>query len=307
MHGAQVLAWGEAPNYVELAPPKFPPAEPSETQIQVAAVGLHNIVRKRALGQHYTTTTLPHIPGIDGTGTTRNGRDVYFLTLLSGTGSFMERVNVPCRDVFELPPDSNKIQMAGLVNNAVSSWMALKRRTVALPSNFTVLILGATSASGAAAISIARSLGAGKVIGCGRNVEKLTTLSLDQTVPLLNPVTTTNFASLGQVDVILDYIYGPATVHLLNSLKPTRHVQYIQIGTVAATDITLAASTLRSKNITLSGSGVGSFSPAELRAEVPALLKAVQKLPHSEFNVVPLSEVKNVWDQDTSATTVFTL
>jgi len=305
MFGAQVLAWGDVPNYATLRTPDLPAS--NETQIEVAAVGLHHIVRKRALGQHYSATILPHIPGIDGTGTSIDGRDVYFLTLPSGTGSFVERVNVPCADVFELPLNSDKVQIAALVNNAVSSWMALRRRTVALPRDFTVLILGATSASGAVAVPLARSLGAGKVIGCGRNVEKLATLGLDLTVPLLEPITATNFDSLGQVDVILDYIYGPATVQLLNSLKPTRHVQYIQIGNVAATDITLSADTLRSKNITMTGSGIGSFSPDELRAEIPGLLNAVQKLPRVKLNVVPLSEVKTVWGQDTSTTTVFTL
>lgn len=307
MHGAQLLAWGEAPNYVELASPPLPSSKSTETQIQVAAVGLHHLVRTRALGKHYSATALPHFPGIDGTGTTTDGRDVYFLTLPSGTGSFMDLVNVPSRDIFELPPNSDKIQIAAVVNNAVSSWMALKRRTIALPPGFTVLILGVTSASGAVAVPLVRLLGAGKVIGCGRNAEKLATLNLDQALPLLDPTTATDFASIDQVDVILDYIYGPATVHLLNSLKPTHHVQYIQIGSVAATDIVLPADTLRSKNITLTGSGIGSFSPAELRAEIPGLLEAVQKLPPHQLNVVPLSDVKHAWDQETSTTTVFTL
>ncbi|PCH04729.1 Hypothetical protein PENO1_026270 [Penicillium occitanis (nom. inval.)] len=55
-----------------------------------------------------------------------------------------------------------------------------------MPFNFTVLILGVTSASGAIAVLLARELGAGKVIRCGRNIEKIATLGLDGTVPLLD-------------------------------------------------------------------------------------------------------------------------
>jgi hypothetical protein len=55
------------------------------------------------------------------------------------------------------------------------------RSAFTLPFNFTVLILGATSASGAIAVLLARELGAGKVIRCGRNIEKIATLGLDGT------------------------------------------------------------------------------------------------------------------------------
>lgn len=59
------------------------------------------------------------------------------------------------------------------MNPALSSWMAIKARTKDLPENFTILIMGATTVSGTVAISLARKLGAGKVIGVARNAETL--------------------------------------------------------------------------------------------------------------------------------------
>ncbi|KAI0765145.1 hypothetical protein C8Q74DRAFT_1032315 [Fomes fomentarius] len=74
------------------------------------------------------------------------------------TGACAERVNVPRAYVFDLPerttaallPEANNV--AAIANSAMSTWMAFKTRVDLdrLPKEgWTVLILGATSASGA--------------------------------------------------------------------------------------------------------------------------------------------------------------
>jgi len=83
--------------------------------------------------------------------------------------------------------------------------MALRTRTTNFPEKHTVLIMVATSASGSIAICLARSLGAGKVIGVARNLAKLAELDLDETIQLMDPVEKTDFSNLGDVDVVLHY------------------------------------------------------------------------------------------------------
>ncbi|KAJ0131515.1 hypothetical protein HZ326_25036 [Fusarium oxysporum f. sp. albedinis] len=305
MYGALVTKWGETPQYVELDDPTRPDSD-DEVQVKVSAVCLHNLVRARVKGIHYSVKGLPHIPGVDGVGTTPDG-PVYFITYFSGNGSFVGRVNVARQDTFSLPPTLDVFQAAAFVNPAMSSWMALRRRARALPHNFTVLVLGATSASGEIAIHLSRHLGAGKVVGCARSPDGLGKLDLDERIILKTPATETDFSLLGPVDVILDYVYGPFTSHLLQSLNPSHSCQYIQIGSMADPRVTLDGSILRSKNIIIMGSGIGSFTEVELRAELPDLLEAMAPLDLDHVAVSPMSDVETQWQRQGTERMVFSL
>lgn len=103
--------------------------------------------------------------------------------------------------MWPVPEGMDPVQASALLNPAMSSWMALRTRTTNLPSTFTALVMGATFASGSIAISLARSLGAGKVVGVARNLATLETLDLDEKIVLQDPVEKTDFSKLGNVDV----------------------------------------------------------------------------------------------------------
>ncbi len=156
MHQAQITEWGQKPKYVEVPDLQAPAAD--EIRIKVSAAGVHNVVHSRASGNHYTSGSLPHVPGIDGTGTTEDGKLVYFSSF--DVGSLSGYVNMEKRRAMPLPEGLDPVQVAGITNPAMSSWMALKTRTTDLPKDFSVLIVGATSASGHVAIHLARTLGA---------------------------------------------------------------------------------------------------------------------------------------------------
>ena len=294
MHAAQIAQWGQSPKYVQVDTPPSTPTDSTNVQIKVSAAGLYSLVRSRAAGTHYSANTMPHIPGTDGVGTTADGQDVYFSSFATG-GSFCDLVNVPKQAVTPLPSGVDRLQAAAFVNPGLSSWMALQARSNA-PPNFSVLIMGATSASGSMAISIARALGAGKVVGCARNVDKLKTLGLDDTIPLLDPVTDTDFSKMN-VDVVLDYMYGPPAEHLLKTLPAPSRVQYLQIGCLAGLDITLPGPVLRSKNIIMKGSGPGSFSMEKMGEELPKLLEAFKQIKPHKLRVVPFSQIESAWDE----------
>ena len=79
-----------------------------------------------------------------------------------------------------------------------------------------------------------------------------------------DPVENTDFLKLGHVDVILDYVYGPITVHLLGSLKTMQPIQFVQAGTLSAQVMELKGAILRGMNLTIRGSGPGSWNMEEL-------------------------------------------
>jgi NADPH:quinone reductase-like Zn-dependent oxidoreductase len=298
MKAAQVTSWGEIPKYVEIpAPPA--PADSNTVQIKVLAAGIHRLVRSRAQGIHFSATKLPHIPGSDGVGrTVPDGKLVYFSTFWEA-GSLCEIVNVPLQDVTPVPEGADPVLVAGLVNPSMSSWMALRLRTANLPPNFTVLIIGATSVAGGVALQLSRTLGAGKVIGCARNEKTMRTMGYDDIVVLREPAKDTDFSSIAaDTDVILDYVYGPITEHLLSSLNPQRPTQYVQIGTLADPNISLPGGILRSKNITIRGAAPGAYNAEEAATENPGLMKAVAEIKDQRFKVVDLKDIEKEWPDE---------
>jgi len=304
MHAAQVTSWGQTPKYVEFDAPPLPSADSDLIQLKLQATGFHRLVKARAAGTHYSAKTLPHVPGVDGVGTTADGKSVYFTTLATG-GSFSEIINVPKLDTTPLPEGLDPIQAAALMNPALSSWMAMRTRTFNLPKDFTVLIMGATTASGTIAISLVRSLGSGKVIGVARNVAAMDKLGLDESIQLMDPLAKTDFSKLGNVDVVLDFLYGPPIVHLFSQLSSKTPVQYVQIGSLAGLTADLPSAVLRSKDITLRGSGPGAWRLETLRTEYPAVLVALKDQKPREVKVVKLKDIEEVWNSEGNDRIVF--
>lgn len=300
MHAAVVTEFGQPPRYT--VTPDLPPPSPEQLRLRVIAAGVPNVARMIAAGTHFITACLPYIPGIDGVGVDESAsppRRYYFYTLPANTGSLSEYVNVDRRSAVLLPDGGDDMSVAALVNPAQSSWMALRHRTSGLPARWSVAILGATSASGRIAVGIARALGAGRIIGIARGEKALAEvdglherIALDGTDPA-----NTDFSKLGgHVDVVLDYVYGPAIVALLSALTPTAEVQYVQIGVLGGADVAFPAALLRSKMLTLRGAGPGSWTMAQLAGETAELLQAVHGLKADSVHVARLEEVEAVWD-----------
>ncbi len=175
--------------------------------------------------------------------------------------------------------------------------MGLKKRTERLKEGWTCLILGATTTSGGIAVSIARELGAGKVVGVARNLKALSALGLDGSIQLMDPVDKTDFKSVGNVDVVLDYLYGAPALELLTQLSSKVPTQYVQIGSMAGLEANIPAAIFRSKDITMRGSGPGAWPATALREEYGGMLGALLKAGKKDLNVVKLSEVGSVWNE----------
>ncbi|KAK3337760.1 hypothetical protein B0T19DRAFT_413455 [Cercophora scortea] len=308
MKQAQITAWGAAPKCIQVPIPPLP--TPTTTngrddivQIRVLATGLHMHVRGRASGTHYSSTTLPHIPGVDGVGrTVPDGALVFFAVLRRPQGgSFTEIINVPRGSTCPVPEGGDPVQVAGLVNPVMASWMAFASRLDLgkLPKGFTVVVLGVTTLSGRVAVDVARVFGAGKVVGVGRDAKKMEEVGVDEVVVLKDggKGEATEWAGAVDADVVLDFLYGDAALGLLMHLKAERPVQYVQIGTLAGGSVELPGALLRSRDITMRGSGRGSWEMREFAREAPGIVGAIVdgKVKRQAFQEVKLEDVEEAW------------
>jgi NADPH:quinone reductase-like Zn-dependent oxidoreductase len=305
MRAAVVRSFDHPPRYETHDAPE--PAGPDESLVDVLAVGLHPRVRSGASGRHYASTgVLPMIPGIDGVGRLPDGQRVYFVVPDGAWGSMADRAVVDVHRTVMLPEKVDAAKVAAAMNPAMSAWVALRRRVPLQPGQ-SVLVLGATGNAGRMAVQVAKHLGAARVVGAGRNPERLAELSAlgaDEIVALAEDpdITADRLArAAAEVDIVIDYLWGePAAAAMMAMLNAradrSRAMDWIQIGAVAGPTIELPSIALRSANLRLQGNGQGAVSPQSYVAELPSLVEVIGA-GTIEVNVrpVPLVDVEAAW------------
>ena len=305
MHAAVVRSFDHPPRYEQYDAPQ--PNGPDETLAEVLAVGLHPRVRSGAAGRHYTSTgTLPMIPGIDGVGRLPDGGLVYFAVPDDVWGSMAEQAVVAPRRTVPLPEGADVAKIAAAMNPAMSAGVALRRRVPLHPGQ-SVLVLGATGNAGTMAVQVARRLGAGRVVGAGRNPERLAALAAvgaDEVVALDDDAEATAARlakAAGESDIVIDYLWGaPAAAAMMALLTAradrSRGLDWIQIGAIAGPTIELPSVALRSANLKIQGCGQGSVSPRAYLAELPSLVAEIDAGTIAvNARPVPLADVEAVW------------
>jgi NADPH:quinone reductase-like Zn-dependent oxidoreductase len=305
MRAAVVRSFDRPPRYEAYDTPE--PKRPNEAVVDVLAAGLHPRVRTDASGRHYTSTgTLPMIPGIDGVGRLPDGRRVYFVVPDDSWGSMADQAVVDLRRTVVLPKDVDPVKVAAAMNPAMSSWVALRRRVPLQPGQ-SVLILGATGNAGGMAVQIAKRLGASRVVGAGRNPERLAALpavGADEVVALVDdPEASAQHLgeAAAEVDIVIDYLWGePAASAIMALLKAradrSRAMDWIQIGAMAGPTIELPSAAFRSANFRLQGNGQGAVSTEAYLAELPSLVDEIDAGTISvSVRPVPLADVEATW------------
>ena len=310
MKVARVTSWGSAPVFSDV--PDLPAPSPSQVQVKVVAVAVPRVVRGRALGLHSSArgAALPFDPTVDGIVQDEASGDLYYVSPNSAS-LFAERANVERQMLVKLAPDADPVAVATLVNPVASSWMALRVR--AIPGGCdgaTVLVVGATGASGRAAIAVARSLGAARIIGTSRTEASLATVEgLDERVVLQDPFALP--ANLGPIHIILDFVGGKAATGVLQTaqLEPGKELQYIHVGDLAGEDtIAVPSKLLNARPVRITGSGMGAWGKMEIKKEIGGLLAAVTKMPRPEELVIAkFADIEAVWDSDEAKNKRFVL
>jgi NADPH:quinone reductase-like Zn-dependent oxidoreductase len=308
MNAAVVSSFNAPPRYATFANPV---AGEGEQIVNVAAAGLHPIVRALANGTHYGSTgQLPFIPGVDGTGYLEDGRRVYFGALRSPYGTFAERAVTAKSVLIPLPKGLDEMTAAGIANPGMSSWAALKLRAK-FAIGESVLILGATGIAGKLSVQIAKRLGARRIVAAGRHpqsLEELKGLGADAVVSLTQEYDALVSAFREEIagngaDVVLDYLWGAPAEALLAAIaqKGLKHasarIRFIQVGNSAAPTISLPAATLRSSGLELLGSGFGSASMDEIFQAVREFFEVAANSPFQvSLKAIPLRDIEAVWN-----------
>jgi NADPH:quinone reductase-like Zn-dependent oxidoreductase len=300
MRAAVVTSFDTPPTCQDFALPA--PRTADEVVVDVIAAGLHPRVRSQANGSHYTSSDeLPLVVGVDGVGRAPDGTLRYFVLPDTTMGAMAEQTIVDLRRSIVLPGDSDPVLIAAAMNPAMSSWLALRRRSQLQPGQ-QVLVLGATGNAGSLAVQVAKRLGAGRVVAAGRNAGRLAGLAdlgADLSVDLGDEQLLS--AATAEVDVVLDYVWGEPTAAAIaavvtNRSDPGQPLTWIQIGSVAGPTAAIGSAALRAARLQIIGSGQGSVSTRDILAELPALAAEITTGAFRiDTRTVALADIEAAW------------
>ena len=310
MKAAVLHDFGELPRYEDFPDP-IP--EKGEILVRVKAVTLENIDQMLARGEHYAShdlfSELPMIVGKAGVGETADGTLVGFSGMKAPYGAMAEKVVVPEQSAGPIPDGVRPAIAAALPSSAMTSLFPLKWG-MKMKQGENVLINGATGVSGKLAVQIAKHLGAGRVIGTGRNeqsLERIKELGADATIDLKQPEeeVLASFKKEVQqgIDIVLDFVWGRPTEMLLKAIVPEelsiveKGIRLVQIGEKAGPEINLPARALRTSGLEISG-GAKGMTPEWIQAGIDLIWEWVKddKL-QMDIEEVPLNEIGTIWQR----------
>ncbi|QPA32578.1 quinone oxidoreductase family protein [Thermaerobacillus caldiproteolyticus] len=308
MKAAVLHKFGEVPRYEEFPDPV---PGPDEVLIQVKAVALENVDKMMAEGKHFASrqflSQLPAIVGFDGIGELPDGKIVGFGGIKPPYGAMAEKVIVPKANTVPVPEGIDAVTAAALPASALSSLFPLKWGAKLQPGE-TVLINGATGVSGKLAVQIAKLLGAGRVVGTGRNPEsmkRVLELGADAVIDLKQSdeeLADSFIKEAGEgYDVILDFLWGRPTEILIKTFVPhelvpvSRRVRLVQIGEKAGSTISLSADALRTSGLEIFG-GAAGWTPEAINEATNQVWAWIKEGKLSmDIETVPLKDIESVW------------
>ncbi|OMQ09060.1 zinc-binding alcohol dehydrogenase family protein [[Flexibacter] sp. ATCC 35103] len=312
MKAAVIYKKGELPKYAEFAEPIV--QNENEVLISVKAVAITNLDKGIVSGDHYSSGHENQngiVIGSDAIGLLENGTRVYARGI---SGTIAEKAIVEKNRMVPLPEEISDAIAASMPNAVAGSAMALRFRAKIEPGE-TVLINGATGFTGQMAIQIAKHYGAKKIIVTGRNekiLQSLLELGADEIISLKqdDKVILAQLKLIQQntpIDIILDYLWGHSAELIFSFLKGkgnfTHHVRYVSIGAMSGDSIQLSAAILRSVDLQLSGSGLGSWTKDEVKLLFSEILPeifvlAAQNKLKVNIETIPLVDIEEMWNAE---------
>lgn len=314
MKAAIVKAPKVAPEYGDFAEPVV---DEGYELVELAAAGIHNVVRSLAAGDHYGSAgKWPQIPGVDAVVRTPAGDLVYTGFIRPPYGTLAERMAVPMTARIALPSGADPVRVAGGVNPGLSSWLSLNARAAEIGDLGTVLILGVTGMAGSLAVQNARILGATQVVGLGRSPARLQHAAKlgAKTVALTGERAADVAALVDALDgaapsIVLDFLWASAAETAFTALgrrgfeEDTANIAYVQIGAMAGPDAAVPAALLRSRHIRISGSGAGSASIGDIIAQIPVYIQLIaDRQVEVPTRTYPLSSISEAWTAPANGT-----
>jgi len=315
MKAAIVTSFDQPPVYSDIEQPQ---PLPGEHLIATRAAALSQLVKAKASGKHYSSVaTFPQVPGVDGVGQLADGQRVFF-AFPRANGAMAEYVTVDKSLCVPVPDAVDDVTAAAIGNPGMSSVAALEYRARFKPGE-VVLVNGAAGTSGRLAIQIAKHMGASRVIATARNAAvepELLALGADAFICLQQSEKELTDAFHDairsfEVDIVLDYLWGLPAAGILTSIHDANEAQkpirFVNIGALAGAAIPLNAAVLRSNNLELTGSGLGSVSNAGLIQSIGKVLQWVEPAGLKiATKAIPLARVHEAWQESGTERVVLT-
>ena len=300
------------PQYADIPEPVV--QHKGELLISVKAAAIKHVDKSRASGKHYSAgkeLTRATVIGGDGVGVLKDGTRVY---AIGGTGMAAEKAVIEKDRMVKLPKNIDDVTAAALPNAVIGSAMGLRFRA-GMKKGETVLINGATGFTGKMAVQVAKLYGAKKVIVTGRNeqsLQLLTALGADEIVSINQDdaaivAQIKAIHSRTPVNIVIDYLWGHTAELILSAFKGnglfTHRTRFVSIGSVTGDLIQLSAENLRSVNLQLNGSGLGSWTREEVRQLLRNILPEMFKLAaRNKVKVdtisVGLVDIEKLWEME---------
>nr|WP_315200531.1 zinc-binding alcohol dehydrogenase family protein [uncultured Flavobacterium sp.] len=309
MKAAVIYKKGELPQYTNFPDPIV--NNENHVLISVKASAVKNLDKNIASGKHYSADdkATAKVVGGDGVGLLEDGTRVYALGV---SGMIAEKAIIDKNKMVKVPEGLDDCSASALPNAVAGSAMALRFRAD-IQKGETVLINGATGVTGKMAIQLAKHYGAKRIIVTGRNEETLKSLlelGADEYVILTQPdegfiAQIRQIYANTPIDIIIDYLWGHSAELILESLKGegsfTHKTRFVSVGSLAGDTIQLSAEILRSVDLQLSGSGLGSWTKEEMIKLVKEILPemfelAVNKKLVIETVSIAIKDIEKAWD-----------
>lgn len=312
MKAAVLIQLGSSPVYVDFPDPI--PQNDEQILIDIEAAALKNIDKLRTKAGNYVSySELPAIVGSDGVGILEDGTRIYAQGI---TGMMAEKALVSKNRYTILPEEIDIAIAAALPNALFGSAMALQYRAK-FKSGDVVIINGATGVTGQVAVQLAKHFGASKIIVTGRNektLQKLKILGADEIIFLKHDETyiiqvIKEIHRQTPIDVVIDYLWGRPVELIIQAIQVEgekinpRKVKIVTVGDMAGQNIALNSGDLRSADIELIGSGLGTYSPKDLMEFSTKILPDMFALAAKgklkiEIQKEKLENIETAWNND---------
>jgi len=312
MKAAVMYQQGELPQYVDFPEPIT--QHNDELLVKVKAVAIKHFDKASASGTHYSSDAPEQngrVIGGDGICLLEDGTRIYGIGI---SGMLAEKATIRKDLIVKVPNALDDVTAAALPNAVMGAAMGLKFKADIQPGD-VVLINGATGFTGRVAVQIAKHYGAKRIIVTGRNqrsLEDLLSLGADETISLLQDDESfknriKKIHSQTPIDIVIDYLWGHTAEMILACLKGdgsfTNRIRYVSIGSMAGDIIQLSAANLRSVDLQLTGSGLGSWSKSQIGLLIKEMLPEMFQLAAAgklkvAATQVQLKDIAALWSMD---------
>ncbi len=230
---------------------------PGEVLIRVRAAGVNRPDIVQRLGKYPPPPGAPATLGLEVAGDIVHGagrwREGDRVCALIGGGGYADYAVADARHVLPMPEGLDWVQAAALPETVFTVYANVFEHGALQPGEW-LLVHGATSGIGVAAIQMAKAAGA-RVIACSRGADKAArTRALGADVAV--DTSTVDFAAIanehGGIDVALDMVGAPTLARTLEALNPKGRIVYI--AALGGPVLEVPVMTLMQKQAVLTGS-----------------------------------------------------